>query len=132
MRFTTRMKMKAVPKIKITDKKRKKLLTANALKRALYLNTIHCFRSNFSFENAIRKKPDRSDSMISSSEKLVFRITNHLISRNQDKMANTGRENLKSNQRYKIAIIIPEAARIIPANLYGYGSRKVFMAVAKD
>jgi len=70
--------------------------------------------------------------MISSSEKLVFRITNHLISRNQDKMANTGRENLKSNQRYKIAIIIPEAARIIPANLYGYGSRKVFMAVAKD
>lgn len=113
------MKIKAVPKTKITDKKRKKLLTANALKRALYRNIIHCFRSNLSFENAIRKKPDRRESMISSSAKLVLRTTNHFISRNQDKMANTGMKNLKSNQMYKIARIIPDPARIKPANLYG-------------
>jgi hypothetical protein len=91
--------MKPLPKTNMIDNKRKILFVTAAFNKALYLTELRFCDSTFSFEIIIKPKPQTNNSSINSSAKLVVNVSNIFVSINDEKTANTGIVNRKSNQR---------------------------------
>lgn len=93
------MAINPVPKTKSIDRNRNKLFTIKALANARARKELRFSDSIFSFEKTINASPEIRSNKIRSSAKLVRKVVNIFVSRNEENTANTGSVNLKSNQR---------------------------------
>lgn len=92
------MAMNPLPKTNKIENKRKILFVMMAFVNALVRIESRFSNSIFSFDNTIRPNPIMSNNRISSSAKFVLKVANIFVCRNEEYTANTGIENLKSNQ----------------------------------
>jgi hypothetical protein len=88
-----------LPKINRTEKIRKIKFAMNAITTAFIRNKSICSDSILSFVNTISPNPVRRSKSMRSSAKLVLKVVNIFVSRNDEYTANTGKVNLKSNHK---------------------------------
>jgi hypothetical protein len=117
-RLITSIPRNPLPYTNNIESKSKIVFTRKARVNALARKKSRFSDSIFSFENTIIPNPEISNNSVISSAKFVLNVANILVSINEEKTANTGMLNLKSNQRYNTAIPNPHMVSSKPIYLH--------------